>query len=136
MKWATKFVIIKHNNLITNKAVYTTSSVAYVGQGWLDHLSARKSKPGPTDGPMDQPTDRVTYRVACTRLKMWTKHTVYHVYLNFFNNFMPFPFKIYGLKKTRYRLTDRPTDPRSLTHSKSPRENHKSCDYLGERTRN
>ena len=41
-----------------NKAVYTTASVAYV-----DHLLARKSKPGRTD--------RVTYRVACTRLKIY-----------------------------------------------------------------
>ena len=72
-----------HMASFLNKAVYTTVSVTYGGQGqWcsFDSFLAKSStawqrptdqqRDGPTDWPTDQWTDRVTYRVACTRLKI------------------------------------------------------------------
>ena len=40
---------IVRSSLVSNKAIYKTSSVAYMGQGQLDHLSVEKIK-------WDQPT--------------------------------------------------------------------------------
>ena len=40
---------IVRSSLVSNKAIYKTASVAYMGQGQLDHLSVEKIK-------WDQPT--------------------------------------------------------------------------------
>ena len=75
---------------------------------------------GPTDRPTVQRTkgwkDRPSYKDAWTHLKtvsltLFSSHgTVYHVNLDFFRDFMPFPLEIRGLKTMCYGPTDGLTD--------------------------